>query len=191
MAILSGLEILKNIESGDIEVDPFEPDHLNPVSLDLRLGKSVAVYSDVVSVGLMCPRDGTIDMSRENPVHALEIGDEGLVLVPGVLYLMHTLERVCARRHVPILDGKSSIGRLGIHIHFTAGFGDPGFDGQYTLEVSAMHPVRVFSGSRFCQIRFHEIKGEIRSYKDCRSSYSTAEHSRGPVPSRSWKMFER
>lgn len=190
MAILSGPEILKNIESGDIEVDPFEPGHVNPVSLDLRLGQGVAVYSDVVSARL-APKGGALDMSKENPVHAFEIGENGLVLLPGVLYLMHTLERVCAKKHVPILDGKSSIGRLGIKIHETAGFGDPGFDGQYTLEVTVVQPVRVFAGSRFCQIRFHEVRGELRSYKDYRSNYATVEHSRGPVPSRSWKMFDR
>jgi dCTP deaminase len=203
MAILSGLEILKNIESGDIEVDPFEPGHLNPVSLDLRLGKKIAVYEAAVQAELrpkgnledgrhFIPRPGGgISMARENAVLHFDIGDGGWVLKPGILYLMHTHERVCAKKHVPILDGKSSIGRLGIQVHFTAGFGDPGFDGQYTLEVSAMHPVHVFAGSRFCQIRFHEITGEVRSYRDHQSNYSTVEHSRGPVPSRSWKMFER
>ncbi len=202
MAILSGPEILRHIESGDIEVDPFVPEHLNPVSLDLRLGSKGAVYEAAVQAELrpkgnpedgrhFVPRPGGgISMARENAVLHFDIGDEGWVLKPGILYLMHTHERVCAKKHVPILDGKSSIGRLGIKIHETAGFGDPGFDGQYTLEVTVVQPVRVFAGSRFCQIRFHEVQGELRSYKDYRSNYATVEHSRGPVPSRSWKMFE-
>jgi len=202
MAILSGPEILKAVECGHIEVDPFNAAHINPVSLDLTLGSGVAVYDNVVNPRRNGSKEedgslfdvrygGLLDMSRECSVSRFEIGPGGFIVRPGILYLMHTAERVLAHKHVPIIDGKSSIGRLGVKIHETAGFGDPGFDGQYTLEVTAVQPVRVYAGTRFCQIRFHEIQGDIRSYKDHKSNYATDEHSRGPVASRSFRMFQR
>lgn len=216
--ILSGPEILRQMELGKIEVDPFRPEHMNPVSLDLTLGENVAVYGGWVSTraqrwpssaevladpGIPSAVEGpdltedrwiatdyVMDMAREEAVVRRSMGPGGFVLVPGVLYLMHTAERVCAREHVPVLDGKSSIGRLGIMIHQTAGFGDPGFDGQFTLEVTTVHPVRVYPGVRFCQIRFHEVSGEVVSYQSERSNYC-GELARGPVASRAWRMFQR
>ncbi len=198
--ILGGKEIVKAVERGDIVVDPFDPSHVNPVSLDLRLGSKVSVYDRVVRARLNGEKgeeDGTLfetiygtclDMAQPNGVVSFDIGPKGWMLRPGILYLMHTHERVLSKKHVPVLDGKSSIGRLGIKIHETAGFGDPGFDGQYTLEVTAVQPVRVYAGSRFCQIRFHEISGEFGSYADHASNYR-GELALGPVPSRAWKMF--
>lgn len=94
---------------------------------------------------------------------------------------------------MPVLDGKSSIGRLGVQVHVTAGYGDPGFDGQYTLEVTSVYPVRVYPGMRFCQMRFHTrdlgdqtvLKGPLLYA----GSYE-GETSRGPVPSMIWRQFE-
>jgi len=206
--ILSGPEILKCVGKGSIVVDPFNEAHVNPNSLDLTLGTGVAVYSDVVDCGrpssadtvpgsslVVAPRavrgwdysGPRLDMAKENPVHRFEIDDRGFVLLPGIMYLMHTAERVLAKEHVPILDGKSSIGRLGIKCHLTAGFGDVFFDGQYTLEVEATHPVVVYPGVRFCQIRFHTVCGDLVPY----SGNYVGERAAGPVPSRAWKMFER
>ncbi len=219
--ILSGPEILRNVREGLIEVDPFVEANVNPNSLDLTLGRKVAVYDGVVeakvwprplinpdtashhgvkydpSVHGADPVPGThfrtkpgrcLDMSRENGVVHFDIGERGFLLLPGIMYLMHTAERVRARQHVPVLDGKSSIGRLGIKVHLTAGYGDIDFDGQYTLEVEATHPVIVYPGVRFCQIRFHTVCGELSSYQSHRSNY-VGERAMGPVPSRAWKMF--
>lgn len=198
MGILGGKEIVKAIESGDIVVDPFRPENINPASLDLTLGSQVAVYDRVVRAMLSNGiEDGSrfepirgpcLDMAKQNGVIHFDIGPNGWMLRPGILYLMHTHERVLAKRHVPVLDGKSSIGRLGVKIHETAGFGDVGFDGQYTLEVTVIQPVRVYAGSRFCQIRFHAIVGEFESYGGDGSNYK-GETAVGPIPSRSWRMF--
>jgi len=208
--ILSGPEILKCIREGTIEVDPFVEDHVNPNSLDLTLGTKLAVYDRVVEARLSSGNQlpGSmfrhryhasyephfwgphLDMSREEHVVHFDIGERGFLLLPGILYLMHTAERVLAKKHVPVLDGKSSIGRLGIKCHLTAGYGDLWFDGQYTLEVEVTHPVLVFSGVRFCQIRFHSVCGELDSYQSHKSNY-VGELARGPVPSRAWKMFEK
>jgi len=99
---------------------------------------------------------------------------------------MHTAERVFSNRFVPVLDGKSSIGRLGICVHLTAGYGDPGFNGQYTLEVTTVYPVRVYPRMRFCQMRFHMIEGEVQQY----TGNYTGGSAMGPVASRCWKQFQ-
>lgn len=93
---------------------------------------------------------------------------------------MHTAETIWTDKFVPIIDGKSSIGRLFISIHQTAGFGDVGFDGQYTLEVTSHFPVRVYAGMRFCQIRFHGIQGHITQYE---GNYQ-GKSAKGPVGSK-------
>ena len=114
--------------------------------------------------------------------------DTGFILMPGVGYLMHTHEKIHTDKYVPILDGKSSIGRLFCFVHVTAGYGDPGFDGQYTLEVAVLQPLIVYPGMRFCQIRFHTLVGDVDSYQK-NGSYK-GELAEGPIPSRSWKMFD-
>jgi dCTP deaminase len=187
---------------------------INPASYDLTLGNKVAIYSrsvyavlggehrateDQFSVdeknriefcmGNNLYPDPTRELDSKRPQSALEFTmhpERGWMLKPGIGYLMHTAERVTTKRYVPVLDGKSSIGRLFITVHVTAGYGDPGFDGQYTLEVVATHPVIVYPGMRFCQMRFHVMSGEPLIY---RGNY-TGEYSMGPVTSRSWKQFE-
>jgi len=201
--ILTGLELRKHVENGDIEIDPFVPEHVNPVSIDLTLGSTVAVYEAATSTevsryfasAMGRPFDGsglqpiirsahaTLDSKRENRVIKFPIPEGGWVLEPGVCYLMHTVERVHTRKFVPILDGKSSLGRLFVQVHVTAGFGDPGFNGQYTLEVTSMFPVRVYAGMRFCQMRFHGFEGEVETYQ----GHYQAAAAEGPVASRSFE----
>jgi dCTP deaminase len=99
---------------------------------------------------------------------------------------MHTREVVAPGKLVACADGKSSLGRLGIVVHQTAGFIDPGFSGNITLEVTVTNPIRVYAGMRFAQVRFHTVVGESSGYK---GNY-TGEHARGPVASRAWKQFK-
>jgi dCTP deaminase len=185
MSILSGHAIKNAIAEGDIEIDPFVDEHVNPASVDLTLGTMVRMYDNY--------RDGVdcLDCRRQETLVSncqIDIGYDGFVLWPGRLYLMHTAERVLAKRHVPILDGKSSIGRLGVCVHLTAGFGDTGFNGQYTLEVTTVYPVRVYAGMRFAQIRFHTIEGEAIDYQE--KGHYVGSASMGPVPSQVWKQFK-
>ena len=190
---------------------------VNPASYDLTLGNKVAVYQDSVyavlggenriaslsgftreeiariefCMGNNLYPDGSrkLDAKLENRVLEFTMTPEhGWWLKPGIGYLMHTAERVTTTKFVPVLDGKSSIGRLFVTAHVTAGYGDPGFDGQYTLEVVAIHPVIVYPGMRFCQMRFHTMAGEKQNYQ-ARGHY-TGRASMGPVPSMSWKQFE-
>lgn len=191
--ILSGPEIERQIKSGELRIEPYDPKKSNPASFDLTLGSHGAVYSDVVeqkdpsdSSGIsFCPKDGILDSAKDNPLLRFTLPKSGFVLKPGIGYLFHTEEVVWAERRVPVLDGKSSIGRLFTKIHETAGFCDPQFKGQITLEVTVVHMVRVYPGMRIGQVRFHTLSGELRPYD---GNY-TGDRAIGPVASRSWKQF--
>ena len=188
--ILTGPEIRRQVELGGIKISPWDPELVNPASVDLRLGRKVALYEHpgmpnslggLLDYPIDCKDPESMPLRDE-----FEISDGGVCLMPRRLYLMHTEERISTDKFVPVIDGKSSIGRLGISVHETAGYGDCGFDGQYTLEVTTVYPVRVYAGMRFCQMRFHTMEGEPMLYK---GNY-TGEYSQGPVPSRVWKQFK-
>jgi dCTP deaminase len=182
MSILSGAAIEAAVRDGKIVIDGFDPKYLNPASYDLTLGNKVGVY-----------KEGLLDAKSENDygIHAYATGSAryGIILKPGKLYLMHTVERIGSKTLVSVIDGKSSIGRLGICVHLTAGYGDPGFLGQYTLEVTCVREVIVYPGMRFAQVRFHtmELGGLEPTQYEGNYVGATAE---GPVPSKSWKQFE-
>lgn len=191
------------IEEGTIKIEPFTEEQLNPVSYDLTLGDGVAVYGDCVLTGKSLEDDDketgagffpirrTLDVKEEPKVCTFKMTPEkGWVLLPGIGYLMHTRERVSTSGFVPIIDGKSSIGRLFITVHVTAGYVDPGFAGQYTLEVVCQHPVRVYPGMRIAQVRFHTIAGVVDKLYSQVGHY-TGEHAQGAVGSQAWRQFKR
>lgn len=194
--ILTGPAILEAISAKRIAIDPFNHGQLNPASYDLMLGDTVRVYRvwthdchepGKVPDGLrLYGRDGTVDVRHAAETVTYKMSkDLGWVIKPGMGYLMHTVERVRTDHYIPVLDGKSSLGRLFVKVHETAGYCDPGFDGQITLEVTAMHPVRVYPGMRFCQIRFHMPEGEVALYK----GHYVGEKAEGPVGSEAHDMF--
>jgi len=150
--ILTGKEILAR-KGIDIFIDPFDESRLNPNSYNLRLDAGLLVY------------DGEqLDMRLPCPTRELLIPQEGFVLEPGCLYLGRTIEHTRTENLVPMLEGRSSVGRLGIFVHVTAGFGDTGFCGYWTLEMFCIHPVRIYAGVEICQIYYHTIEGEITRY---------------------------
>lgn len=151
--ILSGLEIKKRYGK-DIIITPFDEKHINPNSYNLKLHNELVVYDS--------PQ---LDMKVDNPHSRLIIPKEGLVLQPGRLYLGRTVEYTETKNLVPMLEGRSSVGRLGICIHVTAGFGDVGFEGFWTLEIHCIHPVRIYPNVEVCQIYYHTIEGEHEQYK--------------------------
>jgi dCTP deaminase len=105
-----------------------------------------------------------LDMRRPNRFRRYVIPEDGLVLNPNQLYLGRTVERTETFNYVPMLEGRSSVGRLGLFVHITAGFGDVGFRGFWTLEMFAVQPVRVYPGVPICQIFYHAVKGDISEY---------------------------
>ena len=191
--ILSGPEIERQIAEGEIQIMPCKLKNLNPASLDLTLGSYGAVYADVVeqrdpsdlSGRSFFPKDGILDSAKDNPILKFKLQKKGFVLKPGIGYLLHTEEIVYAKKAVPVIDGKSSIGRLFTKIHETAGYCDPMFQGQITLEVTVVHAIWVYPGMRIGQIRFHTLVGELLPYD---GNY-TGTRAMGPVGSRAWKQL--
>lgn len=151
--ILSGSEIRARLGS-DIVIDPFDDEQLNPNSYNLRLHDELLVYEEIV-----------LDMRRPNRFRRILIPQEGLVLQPNQMYLGRTIEYTETRNLVPMLEGRSSIGRLGMFVHVTAGFGDVGFCGFWTLEMIAIQPIRIYPGVQVCQVFYHTVEGEITEYK--------------------------
>ena len=150
--ILSGIEIEKRLGS-EIIIDPFNPAQLNPNSYNLTLHDELMTYEELV-----------LDMRQANRVRRVPIPPEGIVLSPNQLYLGRTVERTETHGLVPMIGGRSSVGRLGLFVHVTAGFGDVGFCGYWTLEMFAVQPVRIYPGVAICQIFYHQIEGDFRSY---------------------------
>lgn len=150
--LLSGEEIKKNL-GGDIIIEPYRPSQLNPNSYNLRLSNELLVYDT-----------DTLDMKKENPVRRLLIPEDGLLLQANTLYLGRTLEYTKTEKFVPMLEGRSSVGRLGLFIHVTAGFGDVGFAGYWTLEMFCIHPIVIYPNVEICQIYYHTIQGDYQKY---------------------------
>ncbi len=150
--ILSGKEIHARI-GGDILIDPYDIEKLNPNSYNLSLHHELLVYDDL-----------PLDMKKENTCIKRWIPDDGLLLEPGILYLGRTMEYTETHNLVPMLEGRSSVGRLGLFIHVTAGFGDVGFKGYWTLEIFCVQPIKVYAGVEVCQIYYHTIEGDYQEY---------------------------
>lgn len=200
--ILSDSSIKAAQESGDILIDPFTPEQLNGSSYDVLLGEEVAVYDHWVETypsehrdlpdldgRHFTPTNRIHDIRKEPQLRRFKMSPEhGWVVKPGIGYLMHTKERIRANGFVPVLDGKSSTGRLFITVHVTAGYGDPFFDGQFTLEVKAAHPIRIFPGMRIGQVRFHTVVGPIENPYNKVGHYR-GEFAEGAVVSQAWRQF--
>ena len=150
--ILSGLEIKQRLGK-DIIIEPYNERALNPNSYNLRLANELLVYEHDV-----------LDMKVLNTTREITIPPDGLLLEPGSLYLGRTIEYTETHGLVPMLEGRSSIGRLGLFVHVTAGFGDVGFKGFWTLEIHCIHPIRVYAGVEMCQIYYHTIEGDYVEY---------------------------
>ena len=144
--ILTDKKILEAIASGAIVIEPFDRSCLGTNSYDVHLGKYLAVYKDRV-----------LDARKHNQIDTFEMDETGFVLQPGTLYLGVTEEYTETHNSVPFLEGKSSIGRLGIDIHATAGKGDVGFSNTWTLEISCTQPVRVYPGMPIGQLIYFLI----------------------------------
>ncbi|WP_099204434.1 dCTP deaminase [Scatolibacter rhodanostii] len=171
--ILSGKEIEKNIGK-DIIIEPYDHRRLNPNSYNLSLCNELLVYEN-----------RELDMKIPNPAKKIIIPEEGLLLEPNKLYLGRTNEYTRTENMVPMLEGRSSIGRLGIFIHVTAGFGDVGFSGFWTLEIFCIQPIRIYPNVEICQIYYHDIHGEYEPYKSGKYQNNT-----GIQPSLLYKDFE-
>lgn len=145
--MLSGDEIKRNIGK-DIIIRPYNEEQLNPNSYNLTLDNELMVYTD-----------DTLDAKKKNNTKKIIIPDEGYVLHPGELYLAKTYEYTETHSFVPVLFGRSSTGRLGLTVHITAGFGDVGFSGYWTLQLTCVKPIKIYPYMKICQVAFFPIEG--------------------------------
>ena len=164
--ILSGQQIESRIDD-DIIIDPYNPNQLNSNSVNLTLHDELMTYEEVV-----------LDMRKANRVRRIPIPQDGYVLKPNQLYLARTVERTETHNLGPMLEGRSSVARLGLFINATGGFGDVGFCGYWTLQMFAVQPLRIYPGIPICQIFYHEIIGDFLEY-----SSDKYQHNRDVQPS--------
>lgn len=171
--ILSGKEIKRKL-GNEIVIEPFNDRQLGPNSYNLRLHNELLVYEDDV-----------LDMKKKHAVKKIIIPQDGFVLEKGTLYLGRTVEYTKTDKYVPMLEGRSSIGRLGLFVHITAGFGDVGFNGFWTLEMFCVQPIRIYPGAEICQIFYHSIEGDYVRYAS-----NKYQNNQGIQPSLMYKDFE-
>ncbi|MEP6725033.1 MAG: dCTP deaminase [Bacteroidota bacterium] len=174
--ILSDTRILEEIGKGTIKVEPYTRECLGSNSYDVHLGKWLAKYKDEI-----------LDAKKHNLIDYFEIPDEGFILQPQVFYLGVTQEYTETHAHVPFLEGKSSTGRLGIDIHATAGKGDVGFCGNWTLEISVKQPVRIYKYMPIGQLIYFPVEGEIEIAYNKKKDAKYSGQPNKPVESMMWK----
>ena len=187
--LLSDRDILAEVDAGQIALDPWDPAMLQPSSVDVRLDKFFRVFEN--------HRYPHIDPAEEQPelTRLIEVGDgEAFVLHPGEFVLGSTWEQVSLPATVAArLEGKSSLGRLGLLTHSTAGFIDPGFSGHVTLALSNMAtlPVKLWPGMKIGQLCFFRLSSEAEHPYGSQKYGSRYQGQRGPTPSRSHLNFHR
>lgn len=187
--LLSDRDILAEVTEGRIALEPWDPAMLQPSSIDVRLDRFFRVFEN--------HRYPHIDPAEEQPelTRLIEVGDgEPFVLHPGEFVLGSTWEQVSLPATVAArLEGKSSLGRLGLLTHSTAGFIDPGFSGHVTLELSNMAtlPVKLWPGMKIGQLCFFRLSSEAEHPYGSQKYGSRYQGQRGPTPSRSHLNFHR
>jgi dCTP deaminase len=167
--ILTGSEIIKELLFGRIRIKPFNIDNVGPNSYDLTLSNKLLVYKEKV-----------LDLKSENPVDEIVIPDTGYVLEQGKFYLGCTNEATGSSHYTPMLQGRSSIARLGLITHLSAGFGDLGWYGQWTLEMVPYVSVKIYPNMRICQVFFTKMSGLLTRYS------GKYQDQTGPTASKLW-----
>ena len=188
--ILSDRSIRDAVDAGDLVIDPFEPANVQPSSIDLRIDRYFRVFRNHTQ------RVIDVKDDQENLTELVEVVDEEdpFILHPGEFVLAATLERVGLPSHlVGRVDGKSSLGRLGLLTHATAGFIDPGFEGHITLELSnvATLPITIYAGMKVAQVSFEQMTTPADKPYGSQGMGSKYQGQRGPTPSRYWENFRQ
>ncbi|MCD6639261.1 MAG: dCTP deaminase [Nocardioides sp.] len=187
--LLSDRDILAEIEAGRISLDPWEPSMLQPSSVDFRLDRFFRVFENH-RYPHIDPAVDQSDLTREVET----VGDEPFILHPGEFVLGSTLEVVSLPDDLAArVEGKSSLGRLGLLTHATAGFVDPGFSGHVTLELAnvATLPIKLYPGMKIGQLCFFRLSSPSEHPYGSDKYGSRYQGQRGPTPSRSYANFHR
>jgi dCTP deaminase len=186
--ILSDRDILKRIRNKSIIVSPFVRKNLQPSTLDVRLAREIRVFNNY-EVGL-------IDVKKPvNVSRTIKLKRNGeFVLHPGEFILGSTVEKIALPDDIAAkIEGRSSLGRLGLIIHATAGYIDPGFSGFITLEISNISrlPIRLYAGMRIGQISFIKMSSPVMNPYGSKTLGSKYQNQEGPTASKVWKDFEK
>jgi dCTP deaminase len=184
--VLADRTIARLLESGRIEIDPYDDSLLQPSSVDVRADRYFRVFRNNLYPYI------DVKQAQEDLTELVEVGEEPFILHPGEFVLGSTLERVRLPDDlVGRLEGKSSLGRLGLLIHSTAGFIDPGFDGHVTLELSnvANLPITIYAGMKIGQLSFMNLSEPAAAPYGDGALGSKYQGQRGPTPSRYWQNF--
>jgi dCTP deaminase len=171
--ILTDHTIIDEINEGNIKIEPYNPANLGTNSYDLTLSNTLVLYTERV-----------LDVRKKNPSAPMIIPAEGIILQPNMLYLASTIEYTETLRHVPVIQGKSSLGRLGLFVHVTAGFGDVGFKGHWTLELVCVQPIRIYAGMKIAQLVYNDISEMPKISYDKKVDAKYANQGVDPQPSR-------
>jgi dCTP deaminase len=150
--ILTGNEIMKRLNK-EIFIEPFNPERVNPNSYNLSLADELMVYTEDI-----------LDPKKENKTDTIIIPEEGYMLEPGKVYLARTSEYTKTFNLVPMIIGRSSLGRLGLAVHVTSGFGDVGFCGYWTMQLICVQRMKIYPGMKICQIFYHTVCGDTTDY---------------------------
>ena len=186
--VLSDSTIARLLGEGRIEIDPYEPGLLQPSSVDVRVDRYFRVFRNNLYPFI------DVKTEQEDLTELVEIGDEPFILHPGEFVLGSTLEVVTLPDDLAArLEGKSSLGRLGLLTHSTAGFVDPGFSGHITLELSnvANLPIKLYPGMKIGQICVFTLSSAAEHPYGSSIYGSRYQDQRGPTPSRSYLRFNR
>ncbi len=187
--LLSDRDIAKLCASEQIEIDPYDPQMIQPASIDVRLDRYFRLF-DNHKYSVIDPA-----LPQDDLTHLVDVGQSApFVLHPGEFVLGSTLERVrLAENLAARLEGKSSLGRLGLLTHSTAGFIDPGFNGHVTLELSntATMPILLYPGMKIGQLCFFQLSSSAEKPYGSKERGSRYQGQRGPTASRSYLGFNR
>ncbi len=170
--ILTGNEILNRLNK-DIFIEPFHQEQINPNSYNLTLADELMIYTEDV-----------LDPKKENKTETITIPEEGYVLEAGKIYLARTSEYTKTFNLVPMIIGRSSLGRLGLAVHVTSGFGDVGFCGYWTMQLICVQRIKIYPGMKICQIFYHTVCGDTTDYNS-----DKYQNSGKIVPSKIFKEF--
>jgi len=187
--LLSDRDITTELDSGRVALDPYDSTMLQPSSIDVRLDRFFRLF-DNHKYAVIDPAQNQPDLTRLVEVD----GADPFVLHPGEFVLGSTFEQVTLPDDVAArLEGKSSLGRLGLLTHSTAGFIDPGFSGHVTLELSnvATLPIKLWPGMKIGQLCFFRLTSPAMQPYGSGASGSRYQGQRGPTASRSWQNFHR
>lgn len=146
--ILTCHEIVKNVKNGNIHISPFDESMVNPNSYDYRIDYKLLEIADL-----------PIDPKKQTSYHEINFSDDGYVLSPNKTYLANTYEEIGSDVFVPLLIGKTSLGRLGLFLQITADLGNLGAKHKWTLELKAVQPLKIYPMMRIGQISFWKTEG--------------------------------